>query len=954
MTSSVSIPTGLASSFNATALVNFVATDKQVGNWSIQVNIVDTGSPSLTDFRVFSFFVNNINDAVRLHTLGSVDAYTSNNYSIEINASDDDLLIPDKNVYNEILSFSSNTSWVSVIPAGVIPGTNITKARVEFDPNDAPGSGLHQVNITVIDANSYSLDSKILTINVIGNFKPTWQNPATTHVLIEDGAFYLNLSENVSDPDGDPISFNFISDTSFPSFSLDAVGVIDFIPKDEDIGQHILVINATDGITPTSLIFNFTIYNINDGPFIQEPLQGNNVTIDAGSNIIASEDGFVDLFLFAIDDDLKIPAGQKAFYDENINLDLTIEGPNTDLFEFSTQTFLPPNRSIFGASFSPGKTDVGFYNVTIDITDSGSLQDSITFNLTVLEINHAPFLVNLTDQASTINRTLYYDIDSFDLEEGLDTSGSLTYSYKFLNDGKTEDFIRNDQTIFNRTSGVLNVTFNDTQGGSYHINLTVNDSFGLASHGDFWIFVYDLPIILSPSSNFVFNLKEGNASSLTFVANSSGLANLSYQFYIGNNLRFNTIYYGNGTPLKWNAVPEFEDETYGFFGNLTLNVLIPNFEYLNSSRTWNANITHGNAPVKFIKNIGDKQGVYGKDIVINLSEYFYDADYLDIHYNQSVIFSAVSNMNTSAIGYSFNGWDMMLSASSAVIETFNITASDLNGSVVLTSARSNNFQVEFIEPIILPVPVPEPVPVPVPSGGGGGSTTEKLVSLKIILPEPVSAKRGETIILPIQVFNDGTTPLTDINLGSFIVKDGRERDEINVSLSREHIASLPSGAREELTLTAYIGNELGLFEITVNATVEDPKYYDWGKIFINYEEGETVVERLVFTEEFIVENPECAEVKELVDESREFLAAGDFDSANDKLNEAVDACKEAISKNSLFSGTRLKVKFQDKIFIYLLIATVLSVGLGIAYYAYRRKTLKNALEEVSKMSFEKV
>ena len=295
---------------------------------------------------------------------------------------------------------------------------------------------------------------------------------------------------------------------------------------------------------------------------------------------------------------------------------------------------------------------------------------------------------------------------------------------------------------------------------------------------------------------------------------------------------------------------------------------------------------------------------------------------------------------------------MSLSASSLVVEILNITASDLNGSIILTNATSNNFEVEFTEPLIVIVPVP--VPVPVPSGGGGGSTTEKLVSLKIILPGSVSAKRGETIILPIEIFNEGSTALNSIDLGSLIVKDGKLREDLNISLSKTHISSLASGQRENLTLTAKVGFELGLFEITVSANVKDPKYYDWGKIFINFEEGETVIEKLVFTEEFIVENPECAEVKELVDESKEYIAIGDFDSAKDKLGEAVEACKEAISKNSFFSRTRLKTKFQDRIFIYLLVATILSVVLGIAYYVYRRQALKKALDDVSKMSFEKV
>ncbi len=948
-----SVNVNSTSDFNGSILVNFSARDANVGNWSINVTVIDTGIPVMQNSSTFYFFVDNIDDRVSLQDLGIITAYMSNNYSSYVNASDDDLLIPDKSVYNEILSFSSNTSWVSINSAGIIPGTNLTRALIQFDPNNAPGSGLHFINISVGDANGFSTDSKILTINIIGNFKPVWLDPAATHILTEDTGFYLNLSENVTDADGDAISFNFGSDTGFPTFSLNAeTGVINFTPIDIDVGQHILIINASDLATPSPFTFNFTVSNVNDLPVIETPLQGNNVTIDPlNSNMETMEDNRVEIFLFVKDEDLKVPLGQKDFYNENIAVNLVIEGANSNLFSFVEPIFLPPERLIFSALFTPRKSEIGFYNITVNVTDASGASTTLSFNLSILEVNHPPAFINLTDQVTIIDRELFYDIEAFDLEEGNDSTGRLTYSYKFLTDGRVDDFIGNDENIFNKTSGILNVTFVDGQGGAYHLNMTVNDSTGLQDTRDFWIFVYDLPVILSPPGNFVFNLREGNATNLTFVANSSGIGNLSYQFYINDNLRHSTIYYGDGTPIRWMAIPEFSDETYGLFGNLTLIVSIPNFEYLNISRTWNANITHANAPVEFVNNIGDKQGVYGKAIVINLSEHFTDADAFDEHYNQPVSFVVRSNANPSAIGYSVSDWILSLSASSVVVEILNITGSDLNGSVILTSAMSNNFEVEFIEPITIPVPVPSPVPVPV--GGGGGSTTEKLVSLKIINPGPVSTKRGEIITLPIEIFNDGSTTLSGIDISSLIVKDGKIREEFNISLSKSHIESLASGARENLTLTANVGFELGLFEITVNASVKEPKYYDWGKIFINFEEGETVIEKLVFTEEFIVENPECAEVKELVDESREYLAIGDFDSARVKLDEAIDACKEAISKNSFFSGTRLKAKFQDRIFIYLLIATILSVVLGLSYYIYRRRALKSALEEVSKMSFEK-
>ena len=487
----------------------------------------------------------------------------------------------------------------------------------------------------------------------------------------------------------------------------------------------------------------------------------------------------------------------------------------------------------------------------------------------------------------------------------------------------------------------MNASFNDSQGGAYHLNISVSDTTGLIDYGDFWVFVYDLPKITFPGDGFIFNLEEGKTSNLTFRANSTGLSNLSYQFYINGDLRYDISYYGDNTPIIWQAVPKFMDEGYGLFGNLSLIVLIPSFEYLNTTMIWNVNISHGDAPVEFIKNIGDKQGTFGKSIDINLTEHFSDADVFDVHYNQSVSFSARSSTNTSAISYSVSNWLLSFSSSSLSTDIFNITGMDSSKN----NATSNNFEVKFTEP--QKIEVPKPVPVPV--GGSSGSNTEKPVSLKIIVPSPISRQEGGVVIIPITLLNDGPVSLQDISLSSIIAKDGERRDDLKTSFDRESLSGLSIGQKENVTLTVELGNELGLYEVTVNARVRSPNYNDWSKIFINVGEGETIVERLVFTEEFIVENPECLELQELVDESREYLTAGDIPKAESKLNDAINSCKEAISQNSLFSKNRIKAKFQDKIFLYLLFASIFAVALGITYYIYRRMVLKKALEEISEI-----
>src|SRR3989344_2449985 len=672
--------------------VNFTPNDREVGNWEINVSVKDSYGPPGRDNLVFQFLVSNVNNKVYLNEINDVVVYTSNNYySFYINATDDDLLIPDKILFNEDLTFSSNYSCVGINSKEVISDSNMTRALIEFNPNNGAcfgGGNEYNVNISVVDM-SGNMDSKVFVIAVVGNNAPLWDsNTNTQQVLVEDSNFYLNLSENVSDPDN----------------------------------QHLV-------------------------------------------------------FLFVKDDDLRIPLGQKGFYDEILTLELNISGPNINLFSFSFPDFLSPDREMFFSSFTPKKTDIGQYNVSINVTDSSGSSSFIYFNLSVIEINHAPVLMNLSNQTGAANQLLYYNINAFDVEDGNDSEGRLVFSYEFLSG---RDFIMGNESIFNLTSGVLSYTFNESDGGRYHIKVYVNDSVNMQDSKDFWIFVHGQPVIYSPSDSYVFNLTEGKSRQLIFMANDSLENDLTYEFYLNEEMVYNLSYYGNGTKLIWDYTPSYTSETYGLFSNLTLNVNVPGLNFLNSSRTWNINISHANAPVQFIKNIGDKEGVYGKNIEINLTSNFYDTDVFDSHYNQQVIFVVASNSSPSRIINNTSNWILSFSASQTADEIFNITAWDINGSgSVLSRAYSNNFEIKFKEPEVITVPVVVPS-----TGGGGGSSqtsTEKPVSFKLILPGAVSARKGDIINLPISLFNDGTLTFNDLNLSALIAKDGKIMEGANIS-----------------------------------------------------------------------------------------------------------------------------------------------------------------------------
>lgn len=172
---SITLPVNLSTGFNASALVNFTPLVTNVGNWSVNVSLTD--SAGLLNSTTFYFYINHTEHNLSLGNVGNFSAVTGVHTFFSANASDNDLLIPDKGVYNESLTPQLNVSWITLLSAQVINGTNTTSFTFDINPITA-NLGSNAVNLTVVDANNYSIDSKIFYVNV----SQTPSNTGTTTV----------------------------------------------------------------------------------------------------------------------------------------------------------------------------------------------------------------------------------------------------------------------------------------------------------------------------------------------------------------------------------------------------------------------------------------------------------------------------------------------------------------------------------------------------------------------------------------------------------------------------------------------------------------------------------------------------------------------------------------------------------------------------------------------------
>jgi hypothetical protein len=661
-TSTASFDTNLSTDFNATAVVGFTPIDERVGNWSINITVVDTGSPVKSNSSVFWFLINNVNDSVFIANISNLTAYTSENYTLSFNATDDDLKIPvhQESFYNESLVFSSNESWVSVQNNGEIAGTNVTSGLISFDPNDAPSLGNYTVNVTVHDANNYSYYSRLFTIFIEGNTAPSWNaSTVTEHTLTEDVAFYLNLSLNVSDAEQLDLNFTYANRTRFDGFTFDTdTGEIDFTPTDVDVGEQLVEINVSDGVSTDSLTFNFTVTNVNDAGSIETPISVVNASVDSNSNMNVSEDNKTTVVLFVSDDDYKIPKSQTGFYNETVSINLTILGKNSSLFNFSfTSIDRTLGRARYDAVFTPRKADLGNYNISINITDFSNSSDYVSFNLTVLPTEHSPELAEIENITTSINTTVYLDFNFTDTEDVNETftGGNATYTLTNLTVGG------NFLTI-NSSTGVMNLTTNSSLEGFWEYQVLVNDSAGFTDSQIFSLKVYGYPKVIFPDSGFLFNLKENVSSNLSFRVNdtvslSTG-ETLTYTLWLRNESRNQTSGYGNDTLFIWGFSPNFTEETT-CSGNLSfiLNVSNP---FLSNTSVWNITINHTNYPLRYSGNIGG--GDYaisgGSPQQVLLSDYFTDLDAVDSCTNQTIGFSysLVNGSDSGTISVVVTNW----------------------------------------------------------------------------------------------------------------------------------------------------------------------------------------------------------------------------------------------------------------------------------------------------------
>ena len=322
---------------------------------------------------------------------------------------------------NITIVINQTTTNVSYFPLGNWSGNETIIFRINDSYTTAPGNS---ILLNVINVN----DPPLLHITM----NKTW---AVGHQYTEQ--------LNATDPDssyGDYLTFRYVLNDTFPNFSMNSVGFINFTPGIADLGNHTINITVNDSSGLIDSAIRFFMIMVNSPPIIT-PIPYMNGT----------ENSFFNMTVYASD-------------------------ANNDNLTFSTNysafTIYKYNITSSAMYFTPRNADTGNHTINVTVNDTYGDADSTIFNLYIVDINNPPVLNNITSpQIAKINQNYLFYINATDA------------------DNDTLDFTQNS-TLFNFTavgsqSVLINFTPLGSQSGNYSINISAADT---ASGMDYKVF----------------------------------------------------------------------------------------------------------------------------------------------------------------------------------------------------------------------------------------------------------------------------------------------------------------------------------------------------------------------------------------------------------------------------------------------------------------------------------
>jgi outer membrane protein OmpA-like peptidoglycan-associated protein len=341
------------------------------------------------------------NDDNFLPTITDVDNQSTNE---DMATSPISFTVADAEDSDSGLSVSGSSSNTTLLPNANIaigPTSPADGSRTVTMTPAADKSGTATVTLTVTDGDgAIGTDSFVLTVNAV-NDAPTKGTTIPDQSATEDAAFSFTVPANAfADEDGDTLTYTA---TGLPStISMSTAGVFSGTPLNADVGDHTVVVTASDAGndgTATSS-FTLTVINTNDAPTTGTMIPDQSATEDAAFSFTVPANAFAD--------------------EDGDTLTYTATGLPSTITMSATGVF----------SGTPLNADVGPHSVVVTASDGG-MDGTATnsFTLTVTNTNDAP------TGTVTINGTATEDETLTATNTLADADGLGTISYQWNRGG---------------------------------------------------------------------------------------------------------------------------------------------------------------------------------------------------------------------------------------------------------------------------------------------------------------------------------------------------------------------------------------------------------------------------------------------------------------------------------------------------------------------------------------
>jgi len=348
------------------------------GTYTVTVSVTDDGTPALGDSETIEIVVGGTNQAPVLEAIGNqrADEGTSLTLGLTANDADGDTLA---------LSATGLPAFASLTDNG--DGTGSISVNPDF-----ADAGSYTITVTVADNGSPVLsDTQTLTLTVSDINQAPVLAPIGNQSVAEGGG--LSVAISASDADANNVSF---SATGLPAFASltdngDGTASLAVNPSFTDAGTYTVTVSVTDDGTPAlgdSETLDIVVGGTNQAPVLDAV---GNQNVDEGASL---------------------------------SIGLTANDADGDTLVLSA-TGLPAFASLIdngdgtgSISVNPGFADAGSYTITVTVADNGSpvLSDAQTLTLTVSDINQAPVLAPIGNQAGAEGGSLTVAISANDAD----------------------------------------------------------------------------------------------------------------------------------------------------------------------------------------------------------------------------------------------------------------------------------------------------------------------------------------------------------------------------------------------------------------------------------------------------------------------------------------------------------------------------------------------------------